>query len=72
MYLLWGGERLRCRARDLSSRGVFVNLDAPSVPSDTNLEAVFALNYSLTTVLLRRLPGRVVRVEQSGLALNFW
>lgn len=73
VYLLWGGRRIRCRATDLSSCGVFVSLRWPSVPSGTALEAVFplVLRKSVTTVFLRRVHARVVRVDKRGLALDF-
>jgi hypothetical protein len=69
VYLSVPGGRLhRCRARDLSAMGVFLEIDSLRLPAGTVVNLVFAVNLG-DTVRLHRRKAVVAHVSERGAGL---
>ena len=69
VYLSVPGGRLhRCRARNLSAMGVFLEIDALRLPAGTVVNLVFAVNLG-DTVRLHRRKAVVAHVSERGAGL---
>jgi hypothetical protein len=63
-----GSKSIRCRATNLSSMGVFLQLNAPGLPSGTVVNLVFAVDLG-DTVRLHRRKAVVTHVADGGAGL---
>ena len=63
-----GGSFRRCRARDLSAMGVFLELDSLGLPAGSVVNLVFAVSLD-DTVRLHRRKAVVAHVHDDGAGL---
>jgi hypothetical protein len=63
-----GGRFNRCRAKNLSAMGVFLNVSAMGLPAGTVVNLVFAVSLS-NTIRLHRRRGIVTHVTERGAGL---
>jgi len=63
-----GGRPFRCRARNLSAMGVFLEIKSLGLPAGTVVNLVFAVNLG-ETVRLHRRKAVVAHVCESGAGL---
>jgi hypothetical protein len=69
VYLSVPGGRLhRCRARNLSAMGVFLEIDSLRLPAGTVVNLVFAVNLG-DTVRLHRRKAVVAHISERGAGL---
>ena len=69
VYLSVAGGRLhRCRARNLSAMGVFLEIESLSLPAGTVVNLVFAVNLG-TVVRLHRRRAILAHVSERGAGL---
>lgn len=72
VYLFFQGQRIRrCRAVNLSSRGVLLDTGSLNIPRGTKLELVFVLDLGITTKL-HRLRGVVARVGEGATGMRLY
>jgi hypothetical protein len=65
VYMAAHGRYRRCRAKDISTTGVFIETDALSVTKGMAVELVFVLAGD-SIIRVHRLPAVVARTARSG------
>lgn len=70
-YVTWSGRRVRCRASDISTSGVFVEMDGLPVLPGTAVQIVFVLSRG-KLVRLHRVSAVVTRVSREGAGLRLY
>lgn len=70
-YVTWPGRRIRCRASDISTTGVFVEMEGLPVLPGTAVQVVFVLARG-EVVKLHRVSAVVARVSREGAGMRLY
>lgn len=73
LYMPGGHYRHRCKARNLSSRGLLIETDLQNIPDNRPLMMFITTQKANDPVIrLHRMLARVVRFTPEGVAMMFW
>lgn len=73
LYMPGGKYRHRCKARNLSSRGLFIETELQNIPDNRPLMMFITTQKTNDSVIrLHRMLARVVRHTSGGVAMMFW
>lgn len=67
-YMSWQGQPHRCRTRNISINGAFVETSALAPPLGARVELIFVLPRG-SVIRVHRLKARIARVTRNGAAL---